>query len=619
MKNRIAFISDHASPLADLGSIDSGGQNVYVKELALGLAKRGHKIDIFTRRENRSIAEIVHLTSNIRVIHVFAGPREVIPKEELYAYMDDFTNYINHFIAREKIEYDLIHAHFWLSGMVAMALKKRLMIPFIITFHALGKVRREHQGEADKFPAEREQIEKEIMENANKIITECPNDFKDHKDLYQVMPEKLEIIPCGYNPVDFFPIDKQLAKEQVGLEKDCDYLLQLGRIVPRKGIDNVIEAFTKIHNKFPKLRLVIVGGDLAALESPGELNNLYQQVVAAKIADKVIFTGHKSRAELKYYYSASEIFITTPWYEPFGITPLESMACGTAVIGSHVGGISFTVRHGETGLLVAPRDSEALAKAINTLYMDKKMLKKMGQYAEQYVQNSFTWDKISEQVNELYKEVIPVSKQQQKITLLKRKFLDASRTFIRSAEVLPKQILAVANTICDVLLTGNKVLVCGNGGSAAESQHFVAELIGRFQIKERPGYAVLSLNTDTAVITAWGNDIGYEYIFQRQVQALGKAGDLLICLSTSGNSPNILNALVQANQQKMSTVNILGKDGGEASRHADYNLIVPSQDTARIQEIHLHIIHLLCELVENKIESARNQVNTIKKKSIKND
>lgn len=608
MKRKIAFISDHASPLATLGGVDGGGQNVYVAEVARCLAQKGYQVDIYTRRESSDIPEVVGFAPRVRVIHITAGPSTVLPKEALFAHMNEFTDHVLRFIQDQKITYDLVHAHFWLSGMVAMAIKKKLHIPFVVTFHALGKVRRQHQGADDKFPPQREQIEQQIIADADKIIAECPNDLKDLIQLYHSPSEKLEIIPCGYNPADFYPIEKKAAKRKLALSPELDYILQLGRIVPRKGIDNVLSAFASLQHRLPRLRLLIVGGDLDNLSNDCELARLQQLAASLEVSDKVQFVGQKSREELKYYYSAADVFVTTPWYEPFGITPLEAMACGTPVVGSDVGGISYTIQHGQSGLLVPPQNPQKLAEALATLYAAPLRRKKMGQYALDHVRKRFTWHSVSQQISEVYEQLLSLGREKKRLQQLQKSFQDASQAFIRSADTLPQQIIKVAHAMCKTLSSGHKILICGNGGSAAESLHFVAELVGRFEIPHRQAYAVISLNADNAVLTAWANDFGYEYVFQRQVQALGRTNDMLICLSTSGNSPNILEALQQANEQNMVAVNILGRSGGKAARFADYNIIVPSEDTARIQEVHLHIIHQLCWLVESQMEETRRSI-----------
>ena len=608
-RKKIAFISDHASPLATLGGVDSGGQNVYVAELALGLEKKGFAIDIYTRREDNVIEDLVYMTPHIKVIHIVAGPTEITPKEELFQYMDEFANNMIAFINNHRISYELVHAHFWLSGYVAMLIKKRLKIPFAITFHALGAVRKIHQGEADRFPKERMKIEQDIIWDAEKIIAECPNDMNDLLTLYHTPPEKIEIIPCGFNPLHFYPVDKNIAKDKVGLDPNTRYILQLGRIVPRKGIENVIRAFAKIQHNTEIFKLIIVGGNLQDIGKETEINRLYQISDELGIKDKVLFVGNKHRDELKYYYSAADVFVTTPWYEPFGITPLESMACGTPVIGSNVGGISFTVENKKTGFLIPANDSQQLAEALEQFIANPSLSKDMSKQCIERVINRFTWKKVSEQVAQLYESFIQRKTETSTLQELQSYFQQASQVFVRASKLLPDKILEISDKIYDVLQAGRKVMVCGNGGSAAESQHFVAELVGRFQIKERPGYAVLALTSDSTIITAWANDFSYDEIFSRQIQALGREGDMLICLSTSGGSPNILNALVEANKHGIVTVGLLGKGGGKAIQHCDYSIIVPSNDTARIQEVHLHIIHQLCWLVENKLENTRNEEN----------
>lgn len=600
MQKKIAFISDHASPLATLGGKDSGGQNVYVAEVAQQLALMGYQVDIYTRLENTSQQQLVHWKPNVRVIHIKAGPETVVPKEELYDYMDEFTKNMIAFMQSNDLSYQLVHAHFWLSGMVAMEIKRQLHIPFVITFHALGAVRRLHQGCSDKFPKIREKIEKEIIWQAERVIAECPNDLKDLIQHYQAPQDKIEIIPCGYNPADFYPLDRTEAKERLDLDPTYTYILQLGRMVKRKGIDNVIEAFSHAQHVIPELRLLVVGGNFDSSDDKSEFQRLGKLCEALHIQDKVIFTGQKERDLLKYYYAASELFITTPWYEPFGITPLESMACGTPVIGADVGGISFTVRNGETGALVPPQKPQQLSSVIIDLIKNEKKRTKFSVNALRHVR-SFTWKAISESIAQLYEHCMPQGREKDIVMQIKQRFLSSSDTFARASEVLAIDIARLSRKMVETLRSGKKIMICGNGGSAAESQHFAAELVGRFEIPERPGYPVLSLNTDSSVLTAWANDFGYDSIFSRQVQALGQKGDMLICLSTSGNSANIVSALQQAGKMGITCVNLLGKDGGEASQYGDHNLIVPSDDTARIQEVQLHIIHQLCALVEQQI------------------
>jgi len=264
MKKRIAFISEHASPLALLGSVDNGGQNVYVAEVTKQLARAGYFVDIFTRKDCADTAEIVDWQPGIRVIHVNAGPEKFVPKEDLLRHMYEFSANTISFIRREKISYALVHANFFMSGMVASHIKRALHIPYVITFHALGLVRQVHQKEMDRFPPERITIEKNIVREADSIIAECPQDKQDLIQYYQAPEERICIIPCGFSAEEFHPLNKAYARKLLGLRQDEKILLQLGRMVPRKGVDNVIRAMGHLKGAIDNLRLVIVGGETDA-------------------------------------------------------------------------------------------------------------------------------------------------------------------------------------------------------------------------------------------------------------------------------------------------------------------------------------------------------------------
>jgi D-inositol-3-phosphate glycosyltransferase len=602
MKKRIAFISDHASPLAVIGSIDSGGQNVYVAELAKRLAESGLLVDVYTRKDDQSLEDIVEFAPGVRVINIHAGPEKHIPKEFLMEFMGEFYNEMLSFIDRENINYDLIHANFFMSGLVAMQIKAKLNIPFVITFHALGKVRKLHQKEADKFPIERDNIESDIARSAERIIAECPQDRDDLIEHYDVDPEKITIIPCGYNPEQFYPTDKSHSRQRLGLSANDKIILQLGRIVPRKGIDNVIEAFAKVCQQIPNARLLIVGGEDGTSNAcdKDELSRLKNLAISLDVADRTTFAGQKEREVLRHYYNAADVFVTTPWYEPFGITPLEAMACGTPVIGSDVGGIKYSVQPGITGLLVPPKSSDALAGKILCLLQDESRCNKMSKNAVAHAAKHFTWKGVASKMADLYQECF-LDNNSDSSSIISRSFKEASEIALRSERELTGAIARAADVISYALKKGFKILVCGNGGSAAESQHLVAELVGRFEIPERPGLPALSLNSDTVILTAWANDFGFDQVFARQVQAYGKPGDVLITLSTSGNSENIVNAISTAKELGISCINLIGKSGGEVAGSGLIDIIVPSQSTQRIQEIHLQLVHLLCTLVEIKL------------------
>ena len=608
MKKKIALISEHASPLATLGGVDSGGQNVYVGELARHLTHRGYQVDIFTRWDNEELPEVVSWIPDVRIIHIHAGPIAIVEKESLFDFMPEFTRNMIGFIKSEDIEYELIHANFWMSAMVASDIKKMYQIPFVVTFHALGYIRKIHQRHQDKFPIERIDIEKRIVREADYIIAECPQDKEDLVLYYQASGEKITIIPCGFNPHEFYPLDQRLARMVLKLDPAEFIVLQLGRIVPRKGIDNVIHAMAKIKQSSTKARLIIVGGETDDINPEKDTEILRLQSIARElgIGDMVTFTGRKQRDVLKYYYAAADIFITTPWYEPFGITPLESMACGTPVIGTNVGGIKYSVENGKSGFLVPPNDADALATRISQLLHDDKLRHCMQQHAIRRVNTLFTWSKVTDMVVALYERVLLASPARRLINedsfkLIDDAFENAADTFLRSRKTLTIPIMQTAAILVNCFHKKQKVLICGNGGSAAESQHLAAELTGRFEMHDREALAAISLASDNAVITAWANDFGYENIFARQVEALGQKGDVLFCFSTSGESRNVIQAMKAAREKDMTCIALTGKGGGEMNLYAHVNLVVPSNNTQRIQELHLHILHTLCSLVEERL------------------
>ncbi len=402
----IALISDHASPLADLGGVDSGGQNVYVRQVASHLAARGYEVDVFTRRDDRGLPETIVCDSGARVVHVDAGPPEFIHKEHLLQYMGEFTDNVVKFCSRKA--YDVIHANFWMSGLVAVNIKRLLRIPFVVTFHALGRIRRLYQNEADKFPDERFGIEDMIIRECDGIVAECPQDRTDLVDFYEADQSKICIIPCGFDPREVYPVEKVIARSILGFDADVPLVLQLGRIVPRKGIDNVIAGFSRFIKKTGSpARLVIAGG---ATRSPDpdwdpEIGRLQSIVKAEGVEDRVVFAGRASRSEIKYYFSAADLFITTPWYEPFGITPIESMACGTPVVGASVGGIKFTVKDRVSGRLIPHNDPDALAAALADLYATEGLLERMGANAIDRVHKMFTWEIVVNKLVGFYKKI----------------------------------------------------------------------------------------------------------------------------------------------------------------------------------------------------------------------
>jgi D-inositol-3-phosphate glycosyltransferase len=401
---KIAIISEHASPLALIGGVDSGGQNIYVAHVARQLAQLGYLVDVFTRRDHPLQPSVVRWKNRVRVFHVPAGPAKFVPKERLLPFMKDFSGFLLDFFSSQPRPYDVMHANFFMSGLAARETAFELGVPLVVTFHALGRVRRQFQQESDRFPSERFEIEDRLMRDCDRIIAECPQDKQDMLSMYDAAPHKIDIVPCGFDPSEFFPIDLDVARDKLGWRKDEFTVLQLGRLVPRKGIDNVIRALAILRKQHGLVaRLYVVGGnsDTPSEIATPEIARLRGIARQEGVADAVTFTGRRAREALRYFYSASDVFVTTPWYEPFGITPLEAMACGVPVIGSEVGGIKYSVRDGETGFLVPPQDPHALAIRLWELYEHRALRRQMGEAARVRA-DKFTWRKVSVDIASVY-------------------------------------------------------------------------------------------------------------------------------------------------------------------------------------------------------------------------
>lgn len=404
---RIAFISEHASPLASLGGADGGGQNVYVGHLAHELARLGYLVDIYTRRDDPALAQVVDWRTGVRVVHIDAGPAQRLPKACLLPLMPQFAEAMLHFIREAALHYVLVHAHFFMSGMVAQQLKRRLGLPYLMTFHALGRVRRCAQGEADEFPDARFAIEEALMHDADRVIAECEQDRRDMLALYGAAPERLTVVPCGFDPDEFWPVQGD-PRARLNLHTAEFVVLQLGRMVPRKGVDTVLHALRLLRDEHRvAARLLVVGGeDTVDPAATPELQRLAQLARTLGIDEQVEFAGAQPRRRLREYYSAADVFVTTPWYEPFGITPLEAMACAKPVVASAVGGLLSTVLDGQTGFLVPPNDPSALAARLAQLQRDPSLAQRMGWTGLRRAHRHFTWARVALQVASVYRAVL---------------------------------------------------------------------------------------------------------------------------------------------------------------------------------------------------------------------
>jgi glycosyltransferase involved in cell wall biosynthesis len=397
---RLAMISEHASPLASLGGEDSGGQNVYVAELARRLGAMGHQVDVFTRRDNELLPAVVPFAEGVRVVNLSAGPARSVPKDELFPFMHEFRDEFYRFAREETGAYDLVHANFWMSGWVACEAKRDLGLPFAQTFHALGEIKCREQGENDTSPPQRRVVEGGILDEAGLVLATCPAEVEELTTLYDADPSRLTVVPCGVDHQTFRSVDRDAAREMLGLS-ERPTVVYVGRLVARKGVDTLVEAFALLPRRLDA-RLVIVGGEPGGSPEAARLAALAEE---RGVSERVCFAGSRPQEDLRHYYGAADVAVSVPHYEPFGMTPLEAMACARPVVGSRVGGIKTSVADGETGYLVPPRDPESVAERLLRLLTDPALQLRLGRAARRRIEEHYTWERVATLAADAFSEV----------------------------------------------------------------------------------------------------------------------------------------------------------------------------------------------------------------------
>lgn len=409
---RIAMISYHTCPLATLGGKDTGGMNVYVRELTRQLGQMGIHVDVFTRSQDDHVPHVLHeLGYGNRVVHVPAGPEHPVSKQELVNYIPEFVNGIKAFACEKGIKYDIIHSHYWMSGIAASSLSDIWGgIPIVHMFHTLGEMKnRIARSAAEREGAYRINGEKQVLRRADRIIVATLAELTQLRFLYQANQSKLVIIPPGVDVSHFYPIPSDEAKLYVGLKPDDRMVLFVGRIEPLKGVDTLIQAMSCVQlNEERPVHLAIIGGDPAASpqEMSAEMARLQKLCDDLAVGQTVVFLGKRDQDKLPYYYSAAELLVMPSHYESFGMVALEAMACGTPVIASEVGGLAYLVRDGETGFTIPDQEPEALCEKISWLLRDHDLHATMSQHAVEYAQD-YAWEKIARQIVEIYKNLLP--------------------------------------------------------------------------------------------------------------------------------------------------------------------------------------------------------------------
>jgi len=355
---KIAMLSAHSCPVGKLGTRDTGGMSVYVQELARELGKLGHRVDIYTRVHDPADKVIYELGYNARLIHLRAGEGKEIHKLAVYPHLPDFVRNLEDFRRGNGLDYDLVYSHYWLSTWVGRHLQKWWRVPHLVMFHTLGAVKNA-VGVGKKEPELRLKTERSAISSCDLIIAATEKEKEDLKRYYGASADKVRVIPCGVNLERFQPVPKISARKRLGLNGDRTIIF-VGRIEPLKGIDRLLRAMTYLRDGYRARLLIVGGGD----NSRHEVERLKKLARELKLQDRIEFMGLVKQPDLPLFYSASDVCVVPSYYESFGLVALESLACGTPVVATRVGGAESIIRHGQTGYLLADNEPSSLAEKI---------------------------------------------------------------------------------------------------------------------------------------------------------------------------------------------------------------------------------------------------------------
>ena len=390
---KIAMVSEHASPLAVLGEVDAGGQNVHVAELAKALARRGHEVVVHTRRDDPDLPDQVPMAPGVVVDHGSAGPPRVVAKDDLLPFVADLGRHLARRWAQDRP--DVVHAHFWTSGLASLVGARDLGTPVVQTFHTLGAVARRYQGQHDTGPPQRNRLEQAIGRGVDHVVASCADEVLELLRM-GVRRTAISIVTCGVD-VSHFLIDGSVAPRGT-----APRLLCVGRLVDREGIDTVIRALRRI----PRAELIVAGGpDWTRLEKDPEAQRLLGLAAEQGVADRVRLIGRVDRDALPALLRSADVLVSVPTYEPFGMVPLEAMACGVPVVASAVGGLMDTVVDGTTGALVPAGRPDLLADVLRQLLADPVRLEGYGLAGNDRVHARYTWQRVALDTEAVYRGV----------------------------------------------------------------------------------------------------------------------------------------------------------------------------------------------------------------------
>lgn len=392
---RIAVLSMHSSPVGPLGTRNTGGMSVYVREVSRWVALAGHTVDIFTYTPGPE--EPVDLYPRVRLIHLYRAGRKDIPKEQLFNHAPAAVRRLVQFARAGHLNYDIIHSHYWLSGVIGDMVQKHWCCPHLIMFHTLGLIKnRTTAGEAE--PGLRIDHERRLVDAVQGVVAPTTGERENLIRYYGALPEKVFTIPCGVNLDRFKPMDKRRARQQLELDADTDLIFYVGRFAPVKGIDLLMQAVARLLPRFPKLRLLLAGGDGSHADTT---KALIDQAGAMAIAGHFTLAGRIRHDELPRYYSAADLLAQPSTYESFGLVTLEALACGTPVAATAVGGAAAIIKEGLNGTLIERPSGKDVAKGLERLLVQKRRQPPQPDRIRATI-GGFGWDRIADAVMQTY-------------------------------------------------------------------------------------------------------------------------------------------------------------------------------------------------------------------------
>ena len=405
-RQAIALISDHGDPAADIGREEAGGQNVYVRQVGEALAKLGWQVDMFTRKTRADDATIVQHSPHCRTIRLTAGPEEFIPRDRLFEFMPAFVEAFR--VYQAEYHYPLIHTNYWMSAWVGLEVQKTHNVQLINTYHSLGAIKYQSVSNRPAIANTRLEVEQRILEQANCTVATSPQEQEALRTLVSSQGY-IEVIPCGTDIKNFHVMPKSEARSQLEFRPDEKIVLYVGRFDPRKGIETLVRACAQLKASPANVRLVIVGGSDPTQPDGDERLRIERIVQALGLSNRTTFAGRVGHDRLPLYYTAADVCVIPSHYEPFGLVAIESMACGTPVVASAVGGLKFSIVPEETGLLVPPQDIGAFADAIDRILGDDIWATRLKLQASERVRRNFGWSGVAAQLSDLYRRVLAQS------------------------------------------------------------------------------------------------------------------------------------------------------------------------------------------------------------------